>query len=45
MNLTRVALVGFVVAMIPEAVRSTHAFTGLLATAGFLLSYAIHVLG
>ncbi len=28
--------------MIPEAFRSTHAFTGLLATAGFLLSYAIH---
>jgi zinc transporter, ZIP family len=30
--------------MIPEAFRSAHAFTGLLATAGFLLSYAIHVL-
>ncbi|GAA1747946.1 ZIP family metal transporter [Agromyces humatus] len=31
--------------MIPEAFRSAHAFTGLLATAGFLLSYAIHVVG
>ncbi|MFD4420447.1 ZIP family metal transporter [Agromyces sp. NPDC058484] len=31
--------------MIPEAFRSAHAFTGLLATAGFLLSYALHVLG
>lgn len=31
--------------MIPEAFRSAHAFTGLLATAGFLLSYAVHVAG
>ncbi|WP_395243553.1 ZIP family metal transporter [Agromyces sp. MMS24-K17] len=31
--------------MIPEAFRTAHAFTGLLATAGFLLSYAVHVLG
>lgn len=31
--------------MIPEAFRTAHALTGLLATAGFLLSYAIHVLG
>ena len=31
--------------MIPEAFRSTHAFTGLLATAGFLLSYALHEIG
>lgn len=31
--------------MIPEAFRSTHAFTGLLATSGFLLSYAVHVAG
>ena len=30
--------------MIPEAFRSAHAFTGLLASAGFLLSYAVHVL-
>jgi ZIP family zinc transporter len=29
--------------MIPEAFRSAHALTGLLVTAGFLLSYAIHV--
>ena len=28
--------------MIPEAFRSAHAFTGLLVTAGFLLSYAVH---
>ncbi|MDF0514855.1 ZIP family zinc transporter [Agromyces sp. H3Y2-19a] len=31
--------------MIPEAFRTAHAFTGLLATAGFLLSYAVHVAG
>lgn len=31
--------------MIPEAFRSAHAFTGLLVTAGFLLSYAVHVAG
>lgn len=31
--------------MIPEAFRTTQAFTGLLATAGFLLGYAVHVLG
>ncbi|SFR87837.1 zinc transporter, ZIP family [Agromyces sp. CF514] len=31
--------------MIPEAFRSTHAYTGLLATSGFLLSYAVHVAG
>lgn len=31
--------------MIPEAFRSAHAWTGLLSTAGFLLSYAIHVAG
>lgn len=31
--------------MIPEAFRTAHAFTGLLASAGFLLSYAVHVLG
>ncbi|MFF2370265.1 ZIP family metal transporter [Agromyces sp. NPDC058110] len=31
--------------MIPEAFRTTHAFTGLLATTGFLLSYAVHVAG
>lgn len=31
--------------MIPEAFRTAHAFTGLLATAGFLLSYAVHVVG
>lgn len=30
--------------MIPEAFRTAHAVTGLLATAGFLLSYAVHVL-
>lgn len=29
--------------MIPEAFRSAHALTGLLVTAGFLLSYAVHV--
>lgn len=29
--------------MIPEAFRSAHSFTGLLVTAGFLLSYAVHV--
>lgn len=28
--------------MIPEAFRSAHALTGLLVTAGFLLSYAVH---
>jgi ZIP family zinc transporter len=28
--------------MIPEAFRSTHQFTGLLATLGFLLSYVVH---
>lgn len=28
--------------MIPEAFRTTHQFTGLLATLGFLLSYAVH---
>lgn len=31
--------------MIPEAFRSAHALTGLLATAGFLLSYALHEVG
>ncbi|WP_448809536.1 ZIP family metal transporter [Agromyces bauzanensis] len=31
--------------MIPEAFRSAHAFTGLLVTAGFLLSYAVHLAG
>ncbi|GAA1802379.1 ZIP family zinc transporter [Agromyces neolithicus] len=31
--------------MIPEAFRTAHAWTGLLSTAGFLLSYAIHVGG
>ncbi|WP_285465328.1 ZIP family zinc transporter [Agromyces sp. NBRC 114283] len=31
--------------MIPEAFRTAHAATGLLATAGFLLSYTVHVLG
>jgi len=31
--------------MIPEAFRSAHALTGLLVTVGFLLSYAVHVLG
>lgn len=31
--------------MIPEAFRTAHSLTGLLATAGFLLSYAVHVLG
>ncbi|GAA1944937.1 ZIP family metal transporter [Agromyces allii] len=31
--------------MIPEAFRTTHAYTGLLATSGFLLSYAVHVAG
>lgn len=31
--------------MIPEAFRSAHAFTGLLVTAGFILSYAVHVAG
>jgi len=31
--------------MIPEAFRSAHAFTGLLVTAGFLLSYAVHIAG
>ena len=30
--------------MIPEAFRTAHEVTGLLATAGFLLSYAVHVL-
>ena len=30
--------------MIPEAFRTAHAFTGLLATGGFLLSYAVHVI-
>jgi len=29
--------------MIPEAFRTTHAFTGLLVTSGFLLSYAVHL--
>jgi ZIP family zinc transporter len=28
--------------MIPEAFRTTHSLTGLLATTGFLLSFAIH---
>ncbi|ANJ27522.1 ZIP family metal transporter [Agromyces aureus] len=31
--------------MIPEAFRTTHGYTGLLATSGFLLSYAVHVAG
>lgn len=30
--------------MIPEAFQRTHAMTGLLATAGFLLSFSIHLL-
>lgn len=30
--------------MIPEAFRTAHEVTGLLVTAGFLLSYAVHVL-
>ncbi|GAA1844828.1 ZIP family metal transporter [Agromyces salentinus] len=31
--------------MIPEAFRTTHSLTGLLATSGFLLSYAVHSAG
>lgn len=30
--------------MIPEVFRTAHGFTGLLATGGFLLSYAVHVI-
>ncbi|MFC6357322.1 ZIP family metal transporter [Luethyella okanaganae] len=31
--------------MIPDAFRRAHAFTGLLATLGFLVSFAVHQLG